>query len=52
LRSNKETDERQQICRSVNSLTKKAPYKETAHGGQDWCGKLYGDLIAAGELAD
>jgi hypothetical protein len=33
LRSNKETDERQQICRSVNSLTKKAPYKETAGGG-------------------
>src|ERR1700676_5165252 len=29
LRSNKETDERQKICRSANSLTKNAPYKES-----------------------
>ena len=32
LRSNKETDERQKIGRTANSLTKKAPYKETALG--------------------
>jgi hypothetical protein len=33
-------------------LTKKAPYKETAHGGRGWCGRLYGDLSAAGEMVD
>lgn len=31
---------------------RKPPREETAHGGQDWCGRLYGDLGAAGELGD
>jgi hypothetical protein len=31
---------------------RKPPREETAHGGQDWCGRLYGDLRAAGELTD
>ena len=34
--------------RFANSLTKKAPYKETAYGARDWCGWDYGDLGAAG----
>lgn len=31
---------------------RKPPREETAHGGREWRGRLYGDLSAAGELAD
>jgi hypothetical protein len=50
LRSNKETDERQKICRSANSLTKNAPYKETAGGRGRWCVRSYGGLVAGALL--
>jgi hypothetical protein len=50
LRSNKETDEGQKICRSGNSLTKKAPYKETAGGVTRSCVRRYGDFDAGGVL--
>ena len=30
----------------------KASKGGNAHGGGDWCGKLYGDFSAAGEPAD
>src|SRR5260370_23035234 len=36
----------------ANSLTKKAPYKETALGGRRTCRRRYGDLRVAGEVCD
>jgi hypothetical protein len=36
----------------LKRLLDKTPYKETAHRELGWRGRRYGDLIAAGELAD
>jgi hypothetical protein len=45
LRSNKETDEGQRFAALANSLTKKAPYKETAGCWARWRVTRYGDFV-------
>ena len=50
LRSNKETDEGKRFAAPANSLTKKAPYKETAGGVARSCVRRYGDFDAGGLL--
>jgi hypothetical protein len=50
FRSNKETDEGQKMRRFANSLTKKAPYKETALKERKAVRQALWGLSAAGEL--
>jgi hypothetical protein len=53
FRSNKESDEGQKhALRCRSSLTKKAPYKETAGSGRRSCGGRYGDLRAVDKVRD
>lgn len=40
------------VAASSPAGVRKHPREEPAHGWQNWCGRLYGDLRATSELAD